>query len=204
MNPPSVSIFALWRKLTPRRKVAVVVLVAVSVPVLIAAGFWCEPGYRHYALDRALAHRYSLLARLALACGADSNGRDYRPEVTPWEPNCPVMLTVMMKDPEQLAVVLAWRPEVNFLWADGYSPLWIAVRNGDTACARLLLDAGADPDLPTWMTPRTPRELAAQSGMEDIRRLVERALRRWLRAISSPARAARSGPAARRSRPRTR
>jgi hypothetical protein len=142
---------------------AIIILLA---PVLVAAGFWCIPGYRYYALDRAIWNHRTFLIRASIAGGADVNGRDYDIDVTPWEPNHPVMSAVMQKNPEQLALLLKKGADVDFLWAEGYSPLWMAVHKEDTACAKILLDAGANPDFATWMTPQTPRELAGKLQLE--------------------------------------
>jgi hypothetical protein len=158
-----------------KRHRKVVMWIAGSIlfaSLLIALGFWCIPGYRYYALDRAIVHGREFLVRLAIIGGADVNGRDYAVDVTPWEPNHPVLSAVFQRNPKLLALLLSKRGEVNFIWAEGYSPLWIAIQKGDAVCTKMLLDAGANPDLPTGMTPRTARELASKSPVLEIREMV--------------------------------
>ncbi len=81
-------------------------------------------------------------------------------------------------DPEALQTELKAltdeaRPiEVNRLDRDGYTPLACAARQGSLACARLLLEAGALPDLAESHSKWTPLMRAAEQGHAEVVRLL--------------------------------
>lgn len=159
---------------TNRRKIAVGIGV-VTVTLSIAVGiFWSIPGNRYHVLDRAVWSQHRITIRLLLALGADANGRDYDINITPWEPNHPVMSAVFKKDAKLLRLFLDSGGDVDFLWGEGYSPLWLAISHGDIECVRVLLEHGANPDLATFMEESTPRQIAEQKAVGEILGLMQR------------------------------
>lgn len=155
--------------MTKRRKIAFrIFVVTISLFAVGVVWFWCIPGNRYEVLDRSIWYQHRFTICLLLALGADVNGRDYDVNITPWEPNHPVMSAVFKKDAELLRLFLSHGGQVDFLWGEGYSPLWFAVHNGDVACVRELIRNGANPDFPTWMEERTPRLLAGKKVNKEI------------------------------------
>jgi ankyrin repeat protein len=127
--------------------------------------FWSFPGNRYALLDHSLRNRYPApVSQFLIFCGASPNARDYSPNVSaPMEPEHPLVRAVYMDDPEMVRYLVTHGSNVNFLWGEGFSPLWIAVERNNVEIVRLLLEHGADPDFKT-IFDKSPRMLAESSG----------------------------------------
>ena len=160
-------------KMKKRNKLAAYALAATLLLFVFAVLLWCVPGNRYYLLDRSIWNGNHSLIRIQLALGADVNGRDYDINITPWEPNHPVVSAVRSGNARILEYFLDHGGDVNFLWGEGYSPLWLAMKNEDIACIRVLLDHGGNADLPTLIEAHTPRLLAQSMGNQKILEMIE-------------------------------
>ncbi len=79
-------------------------------------------------------------------------------------PSSPVADAAMRRDVATLRASLAAGAEVNAAHGDGMTGLHWAARNGDAEAARVLLDAGADPEAVTRVGRHTPLHVASTFG----------------------------------------
>lgn len=94
----------------------------------------------------------------ALSCSRPQPGSPGRPDV-----------------PEILALLLEFGADPNQRGINDYTPLHMAVGEGNLAAVELLLAAGADPTLRTRIDDyETPAEMAANLGRADLVRLLTR------------------------------
>lgn len=100
-------------------------------------------------LDRAVFTKNRMLVGMLITLGADPNGKDYDGEITPWEPNHPVMSATWNSDPKMIDLIVSRGGEVNFNYGHGFSPLVYAVSHEDIDCVRTLVSLGANPEFLT-------------------------------------------------------
>jgi len=112
--------------------------------------------------------------------GADPNARDRAGET-------PLMVAARLGFVDGVRLMLAVRAQVDAANPRGETPLMIAVMNRDPVVARLLLDAGADPDRPDNVTGLSARDHAARDARAGpVGRLLAEAPRRDRRAVAGP------------------
>lgn len=94
----------------------------------------------------------------ALTCARDLRGAKKRTDVS-----------------EILRLLLKFGADPNGRGVNDCTPLHIAVDGQDRLAIQLLLEAGADPELPTRIDDReTPREIAQSAGLHDIEEMLAR------------------------------
>jgi ankyrin repeat protein len=104
---------------------------------------------------------------------------DARPDlvdlpVTGGAGSTPLMLAAGAPRPDTVAMLIALGADVNAANTNGFTSLHFAIEDGaDPDVTRLLLDAGADPDLVAIPGTRTARESAQASPVAEIRDLLE-------------------------------
>jgi len=125
---------------------ASIILVGVIVSFVF---IWSIDGYRYFALDRAILTKNRMLVGMLITLGSDPNGRDYDGEITPWEPNHPVMSATWNSDPKMIELIVSRGGDVDFSYGQGFSPLVYAVSHEDIDCVRTLVSLGANPEFLT-------------------------------------------------------
>lgn len=105
-------------------------LISLKIPVD------CKDLYGSTPLNKALANRQFEAAKILLDNGAD--------------PNHPISLLCLVIEhfPEATQLLIEHKACINILDEDNNSPLFYAIERGDESLVTLLLDNGADPDLP--------------------------------------------------------
>ncbi len=132
------------------------------------------------ALHIATRRRDTPWMAFLLQNGADPNARDRAGET-------PLMVAARTGFADGVRVMIAVKAQVDAANARGETPLMIAVLNRDPAVARLLLEAGADPDRPDNATGLSAREHAARDPRAGpVGRLLAEAPRRETRSVSGP------------------
>lgn len=112
--------------------------------------------------------------------GADPNLRDRAGDT-------PLMVAARIGFADGVRLLLAGRAQVDATNPRGETPLMIAVMQRDPVVARLLLEAGADPDRPDNATGLSARQHAARDPRAGpVGRLLAEAPRREARAIAGP------------------
>jgi uncharacterized protein len=128
-------------------------------------------------LEYAIYHSPLSFIRTLLEIGADPNPPDHsgfppliaalscsRPQ--PGAPGRPDVLEI-------LKLLLAFKADPNQRGINDYTPLHMAVCEGNLLAVELLLTSGADPRLRTRVDDReTPRAIAEHTGLHDIARLL--------------------------------
>jgi ankyrin repeat protein len=123
-----------------------------QAPIHIAAGAG------ETALIQILADARPDLVDLPVASGAGST---------------PLMLAAGAPHADAVAVLISVGADVNAVNTNGFTSLHFAIEDGaDADVTRLLLDAGADPDLVAIPGTRTARESAEASPVAEIRDLL--------------------------------
>ncbi len=92
-----------------------------------------------------------------LQASADANARDR-------DGNSPMVLAAIGRWTEGLQLLVAIRADVDRRNNSGETALIKAVQAGDAANARILLDAGASPDLTDNVAGRSARDYAVEKG----------------------------------------
>ena len=130
-----------------------------------------------HCLEYAIYHSPLPFIRTLLDFGADPNPEDHagfppliaalscsRPH--PGAPGRPDVAEI-------IKLLLAFGADPNGRGLNDYTPLHMAVGEGNLAAVELLLEAGADPRLRTRIDEcETPREMAEKAGLRDIARLL--------------------------------
>ena len=92
-----------------------------------------------------------------LQASADANARDR-------DGNSPMVLAAIGRWTEGLQLLVAIRADVDRRYNSGETALIKAVQAGDAGNARILLDAGASPDLTDNVAGRSARDYAVEKG----------------------------------------
>jgi hypothetical protein len=112
--------------------------------------------------------------------GADPNIRDK-------EGNTPLILAAQAGFFEGVRLMLAGKASVDLVNARGQSALFKAVEARDVQSVRLLLDEGADPDLPEHQTGQSARDLAAADPRAgQVGKMLAEAPRKAKKAVAGP------------------
>ena len=107
------------------------------------------------ALLIVTARRDLVWIRFMLSRGADANAAN-REGLTP------LMQAALLSFAEGAHTLINGGARVNASGANGETPLHIAVQRRDLSMVRLLIAAGADPDLQDNITGQSPRDYAAR------------------------------------------
>ncbi len=136
-------------------------------------------GWRARAAWRAKMAGIAVMATLlagAAAGGPDARwvaadalaGAQHEPSIRPAGPDSPVADAAMDNDPAAVRELLDAGAEVNAPRGDGMTALHWAAVHGNAEIARLLLEAGAEPEAATRLGAHRPLHVASREGNAEI------------------------------------
>jgi len=138
-----------------------------------------DPGYvrRAHAIGWTALHFAAFGGQPAVAEALLSHGAEIDAPARNKFANTPLQVGLLTRQPDVARVLIAHHASVGFLQSQGVTALHEAAISGDLASARMLLDAGADPNVRTGTiddgtTGATPLAFAHKAGYADMAALL--------------------------------